>query len=84
MTLSRLRKLYVSPPGAAEQIQWGKDLVSKVGGKMSGVRSMDIEPGHDAIVSFKGNDETFVALVSAKLPKNVEAPDAPPARRKRV
>jgi predicted DNA-binding protein (MmcQ/YjbR family) len=34
MTLPRLRDLCMSLPGATEQIQWGKDLVFKVGGKM--------------------------------------------------
>ena len=34
MTLERLRELCLSMPGATEQIQWGADLVFKVGGKM--------------------------------------------------
>ena len=34
MTLETLRTLCLSFPGATEQIQWGSDLVFKVGGKM--------------------------------------------------
>ena len=34
MTLERLRELCLSMPGATEQIQWGADLVFKVGGRM--------------------------------------------------
>lgn len=34
MTIEKLRALCLSLPGGTEQIQWGYDLVFKVGGKM--------------------------------------------------
>jgi predicted DNA-binding protein (MmcQ/YjbR family) len=112
-------------PGSTEQIQWGKDLVFKVGGKMFCVSCTDMDPSHDVVVSFKCDEETFAslveregiipapylarakwvglcafdalddreykqlisrahALVSAALPKKVQAQLAPPARRKRA
>jgi predicted DNA-binding protein (MmcQ/YjbR family) len=63
MTLTRLRALCMSLPGATEQIQWGKDLVFKVGGKMFCVSCTDLDPSHDVVASFKCDDETFAALV---------------------
>lgn len=63
MTLARLRDLCMSLPGATEQIQWGKDLVFKVGGKMFCVSCTDMEPSHDVVTSFKCDDETFAELV---------------------
>ena len=63
MTLARLRDLCMSLPGATEQIQWGQDLVFKVGGKMFCVTCTDLDPSHDVIASFKCDDETFASLV---------------------
>ena len=63
MTLSRLRDLCLALPGVTEQIQWGKDLVFKVGGKMFCVSCTDLDPSHDVITSFKCDDETFATLV---------------------
>ncbi len=63
MTLTRLRALCMSLPGATEQIQWGKDLVFKVGGKMFCVSCTDLDPSHDVVASFKCDDETFATLV---------------------
>jgi len=61
MTIDRLRTLCLSLPGATEQIQWGADLVFKVGGKMFCVVSTEL---HEAVaVSFKCDDETFAQLV---------------------
>lgn len=34
MNIDQLRKLCLSLPGATEQLQWGDDLLFKVGGKM--------------------------------------------------
>lgn len=53
----------MSLPGVTEQIQWEKDLVFKVGGKMFCVTCTDIEPSHEVLVSFKCDDETFAELV---------------------
>ena len=62
MTLERLRELCLSLPGATEQIQWGADLVFKVGGKMFCVACT--ETGADApALSFKCDAERFAELV---------------------
>ena len=59
MTLERLRKLCLASPGATEQIQWGADLVFKVGGKMFCVACTEVAP---VVTSFKCDDETFAEL----------------------
>jgi predicted DNA-binding protein (MmcQ/YjbR family) len=59
MTLGRLRELCLSFPGTTEQIQWGADLVFKVGGKMFCVACTEVAPN---VMSFKCNDETFAEL----------------------
>jgi len=59
VTLPRLRKLCLSFAGATEQIQWGADLVFKVGGKMFCVACTEIAPN---VTSFKCDDETFAGL----------------------
>ena len=60
MTIEKLRALCVSLPGATEQIQWGDDLVFKVGGKMFCVTTT--EPSA-VMLSFKCDDEVFAELV---------------------
>jgi predicted DNA-binding protein (MmcQ/YjbR family) len=62
MTLDALRRLCLSFPGATEQIQWGADLVFKVGGKMFCVACTDPAPD-DVAMSFKCEDETFAELI---------------------
>ena len=59
MNIDRLRKLCLTFPGATEQIQWGADLVFKVGGKMFCVACTEVAPN---VVSFKCDDETFAEL----------------------
>ena len=59
MTLPRLRELCLSFPGATERIQWGADLVFKVGGKMFCVACTEVAPN---VMSFKCDDETFAEL----------------------
>lgn len=61
MNLERLRKHCMSLPGATEQIQWGADLVFKVGGKMFAVAATEPEAGHR--LSFKCSDDGFAELV---------------------
>ena len=61
MTLEKLRKHCLSYPAATEQIQWGADLVFKVGGKMFAVAAT--EPGASHSLSFKCSDERFGELV---------------------
>jgi predicted DNA-binding protein (MmcQ/YjbR family) len=59
MNLPRLRQLCLALPGATEQIQWGTDLVFKVGGKMFCVACTEIAP---VVASFKCDDESFAEL----------------------
>jgi predicted DNA-binding protein (MmcQ/YjbR family) len=59
MTLDKLRELCLSFPGATEQIQWGSDLVFKVGGKMFCVACTELAPN---VMSFKCTDEAFAEL----------------------
>jgi predicted DNA-binding protein (MmcQ/YjbR family) len=62
MTLERLRQLCLSLPGATEQVQWGADLVFKVGGKMFCVACT--EPRPDAVaLSFKCDAERYAELI---------------------
>src|SRR4029453_19484971 len=60
MNFDKLRAHCLSHPGATEQIQWGADLVFKVGGKMFCVACT--EPAANAM-SFKCDDETFAELI---------------------
>jgi len=62
MTLERLRQLCLSMPGTTEQIQWGADLVFKVGGKMFCVACTETRPEAVAL-SFKCDAERFAELV---------------------
>jgi predicted DNA-binding protein (MmcQ/YjbR family) len=59
MTLERLRQLCLALPGATEQIQWGADLVFKVGGKMFCVACTEQAPN---VMSFKCDDQSFAEL----------------------
>jgi predicted DNA-binding protein (MmcQ/YjbR family) len=54
-----LRKLCLSFPGTTEQIQWGYDLVFKVGGKMFAVTPLEPAP---VCLSFKATQENFAEL----------------------
>lgn len=60
MNLEKLRKHCMSFPGATEQIQWGSDLVFKVGGKMFTVAAT--EPVTH-VLSFKCSDEGYAELI---------------------
>jgi predicted DNA-binding protein (MmcQ/YjbR family) len=59
MNLDQLRKLCLSFPGVTEQIQWGDDLLFKVGGKMFAVTRL--EPAK-VWLSLKANPEHFAEL----------------------
>ena len=59
MNLDQLRKLCLSFPGVTEQIQWGDDLLFKVGGKMFAVTRL--EPAK-VWLSLKANPENFAEL----------------------
>jgi predicted DNA-binding protein (MmcQ/YjbR family) len=60
MNLDSLRDYCLSLPDATEQVQWGNDLVFKIGGKMFAVACL--EPVA-AKVSFKCTPERFTELV---------------------
>src|SRR6202035_4876480 len=59
MNIDQLRKLCLSFPGATEQIQWGDDLLFKVGGKMFAVARL--EPAK-IWISLKASTENFAEL----------------------
>jgi predicted DNA-binding protein (MmcQ/YjbR family) len=59
MNIDQLRKLCLSFPGATEQIQWGDDLLFKVGGKMFAVTRL--EPAK-VWISLKASPDKFAEL----------------------
>lgn len=69
MTREWFREHCLSLPHATEQVQWVKDLVFKVGGKMFAVASL--EPG-DIAFSFKCTPEKYAELI--EVPGVVPAP----------
>jgi predicted DNA-binding protein (MmcQ/YjbR family) len=69
MNVDGLREACLSFPGATEQIQWGYDLVFKVGGKMFAV--MPLEPA-PVCLSFKASPENFAELT--ERPNIIPAP----------
>jgi predicted DNA-binding protein (MmcQ/YjbR family) len=60
MNLSRFRDLCTSLAGVTEQVQWGDDLVFKVGGRMFSVACTG--PVAEFMGSFKCDPETFAEL----------------------
>jgi predicted DNA-binding protein (MmcQ/YjbR family) len=69
MNVDWLRGLCLSFPGATQQIQWGHDLVFKVGGKMFAVTPL--EPAL-VCLSFKTSPENFAELT--ERPHIIPAP----------
>jgi len=59
MNVEWLRQHCLRIPNCTEAVQWGNDLVFKIGGKMFAVAPL--EPGGH-IVSFKGTPEEFAEL----------------------
>ncbi len=59
MDVDWLRELCLSFAGTTEQIQWGYDLVFKVGGKMFAVTPLEPAP---VCLSFKASPENFAEL----------------------
>jgi predicted DNA-binding protein (MmcQ/YjbR family) len=59
MDVEWLRKTCLAFPGVTEQIQWGNDLVFKVGGKMFAVTPLEPAP---VCLSFKASPENFAEL----------------------
>jgi predicted DNA-binding protein (MmcQ/YjbR family) len=64
-----LREVCLSFPGATEQIQWGNDLLFKVGGKMFAVTPLEPAP---VCLSFKASPENFAELT--ERPNIIPAP----------
>jgi predicted DNA-binding protein (MmcQ/YjbR family) len=69
MHVDWLREVCLSFPGATEQIQWGSDLLFKVGGKMFAVAPLEPAP---VCLSFKASPETFAELT--ERPNIIPAP----------
>jgi predicted DNA-binding protein (MmcQ/YjbR family) len=69
MDLDALRKLCLSFPGVTEQIQWGDDLLFKVGGKMFALTNLEPAP---VWLSFKVDPELFPELT--ERPSVIPAP----------
>ena len=69
MDIDWLRKTCLAFPHATEQIQWGYDLVFKVGGKMFGVAPLEPAP---VCLSFKCSEESFAELT--ERPQIIPAP----------
>jgi predicted DNA-binding protein (MmcQ/YjbR family) len=69
MSVEWVRQHCLSFPNATEQVQWGNDLVFKIGGKMFAVAAL--EPG-DHLFSFKTTPEGFAELT--EKPGIVPAP----------
>jgi predicted DNA-binding protein (MmcQ/YjbR family) len=69
MNVDRLREVCLSFPGVTEQIQWGHDLLFKVGGKMFAVTPLEPAP---VCLSFKASPENFAELT--ERPNIIPAP----------
>ncbi|SRR5258708_3827206 len=69
MNVDWVREICLSFPGVTEQIQWGYDLVFKVGGKMFAVTPLEPAP---VILSFKASPENFAELT--ERPNIIPAP----------
>src|SRR5467141_5069530 len=69
MNVDRLPEVCLSFPSATEQVQWGCDLVFKVGGKMFAVTPL--EPASVSL-SFKASPENFADLT--ERPNIIPAP----------
>jgi predicted DNA-binding protein (MmcQ/YjbR family) len=61
MDLEQIRKHCLSMPHATEKVQWGNDLVFKIGEKMFAVVGLD--PKYETRMSFKCTPEKFAELV---------------------
>ena len=55
-----LRKICLNFPQATEQVQWGHDLVFKVGGKMFAIAPLELAP---VCLTFKCSVEAFAELI---------------------
>src|SRR5436309_14169521 len=69
MNVDWLREVCLSFPGVTEQIQWGYDLLFKVGGKMFALTPLEPAP---VCLSFKASSENFAELT--ERPNIIPAP----------
>jgi predicted DNA-binding protein (MmcQ/YjbR family) len=69
MDIEWLRKTCLSLPGTTEQVQWGNDLLFKVGGKMFAITAL--EPSA-VWLCFKASPESFAELT--ERPSIIPAP----------
>jgi predicted DNA-binding protein (MmcQ/YjbR family) len=69
MNVDWLREVCLSFAGAVEQIQWGSDLLFKVGGKMFAATPLEPAP---VCLSFKAAPESFAELT--ERPNIIPAP----------
>lgn len=69
MDVEWIRKYCMSLPHTTEQVQWGYDLVFKIGGKMYAVTPLEPAP---TWLSFKCSPENFAELI--ERPNIIPAP----------
>ena len=69
MNVDWLREICLSFAGATEQIQWGSDLLFKIGGKMFALTPLEPAP---VCLSFKASPENFAELT--ERPNIIPAP----------
>lgn len=74
-SVESIRKLCLSFPNATEQIQWGYDLVFKIGGKMFAITPLEPAP---VFLTFKATHEAFAELM--ERPDIIPAPYLAPAK----
>jgi predicted DNA-binding protein (MmcQ/YjbR family) len=58
-SVESIRKLCLALPHTTEQVQWGYDLVFKIGGKMFAITPLEPAP---VFLTFKATDESFAEL----------------------
>ena len=61
MDIESVRSFCLSLPHTDEKVQWGNDLLFRIGGKMFAVAAL--EPSHGVALSFKCTPEKFAELV---------------------
>jgi predicted DNA-binding protein (MmcQ/YjbR family) len=61
MDIESVRSFCLSLPQVDEKVQWGSDLLFRIGEKMFAV--VALEPSHGAMMSFKCTPEKFAELV---------------------
>jgi predicted DNA-binding protein (MmcQ/YjbR family) len=60
MDIETLRRYCLSLPRATEDIQWGNNLLFRIGGKMFAIAALDQTP---VCISFKCTPEEFAELI---------------------